>query len=152
MDDTIDRVRRIASELRPSILDDLGLLAAIEWQVGEFQKRTGIRCSVRSGIDGVELGADISAALFRVVQEALTNVVRHAAASSVKIELSTDGRDFHLSFADDGKGTTAEQLSDMGSLGIVGMKERISRVGGEFKIQSQPGQGTRIDISLPIKP
>jgi len=151
VDETIDRVRRIASELRPSILDDLGLLPAIEWQVGEFQKRTGIRCTVQSDIESVEFGADASAALFRVVQEALTNVVRHAAASCVKIDLTSDGHDLRLSLTDDGKGTTAEQLNDMTSLGIVGMKERVSRVGGEFKIRSQLGQGTRIEISLPIK-
>ena len=151
VDATIDRVRKIASELRPSMLDDLGLLPAIEWHVEEFQKRTGIRCKVQSGVDGVELGPEASGALFRVVQEALTNVVRHAAASCVQIDLTSDGRDLRMSLKDDGKGAAEEQLNDMRSLGIVGMRERISRVGGKFKIQSQRGQGTRIEIRVPIQ-
>lgn len=149
VDETIERVRRIASELRPSILDDLGLLPAIEWQVEEFQKRTGIRCKLQSNAEKVVFSPEASAALFRVVQEALTNVVRHAAASSAQVDLTSDGRDLRMSITDDGKGITEERINDLRSLGIVGMKERISRVGGEFRIRSQRGQGTRIEISLP---
>ena len=149
VDETIERVRRIASELRPSILDDLGLLPAIEWQVEDFQKRTGIRCKLQSNAEKVEFSPEASAALFRVVQEALTNIVRHAAASSAQVDLMSDGRDLRMSITDDGKGITEERINDLRSLGIVGMKERISRVGGEFRIRSQRGQGTRIEISLP---
>ncbi len=149
VDETIERVRRIASELRPSILDDLGLLPAIEWQVEEFQKRTGIRCKLQSNAEKVEFSPEASAALFRVAQEALTNIVRHAAASSAQVDLMSDGRDLRMSITDDGKGITEERINDLRSLGIVGMKERISRVGGEFRIRSQRGQGTRIEISLP---
>jgi signal transduction histidine kinase len=149
VDETIERVRRIASELRPSILDDLGLLPAIEWQLEEFQKRTGIRCKLDANVEKVGFSAEASAVLFRVVQEALTNIVRHAAASSARVDLRSDGRNLRMSITDDGKGITEQQINDLRSLGIVGMKERISRVGGEFRIRSQRGKGTRIEISLP---
>jgi signal transduction histidine kinase len=149
VDDTIARVRQIASELRPSILDDLGLIPAIEWQLSEFQKRTGIRCQFRPNVTEADLGSEKSAAIFRVVQEALTNVMRHAKASTVRVSLNTEANALRIFVEDDGKGITEEEMKDMKSLGIVGMKERISRLGGEFKIQSGRGKGTRLDIILP---
>jgi signal transduction histidine kinase len=149
VDATIERVRQISSELRPSILDDLGLSAAIEWQGAEFQKRTGIRIRVQSDADHVILPKDCQAATFRVVQEALTNVIRHAEARTVQVTLKSVKNELKISVADDGKGMTQERLRDTKSLGIVGMKERIARLGGEFGIFSEPGKGTRLDIIIP---
>jgi PAS domain S-box-containing protein len=149
VDDTIERVRRISSELRPAILDDLGLIPAIEWQISQFRKRTGIRTQIVSNADGLQLPVDASAAVFRVVQEALTNVMRHANATRVGINLDRIDDALRISIADNGKGIRHSQETGLKSLGIVGMKERISRLGGNFNIVSEPGQGTRLDIVIP---
>jgi len=155
VDETINLVRKIASELRPSILDDLGLIPAIEWQLSEIQKRTGIRCTLRGTVEKQDLDPEKSAAVFRVVQEALTNVVRHAKAPAVQITLRAEHEDererLYISIVDNGKGITEAELSDAKSLGIVGMKERIARFGGELTITSRRGKGTRLDINLPIE-
>ena len=151
VDDTIDRVRRISSELRPAILDDLGLIPAIEWQLSEFQKRTKIRTEMVSNADGVELPNDASAAIFRVVQEALTNVMRHADASKVSIQLNLNFDALRISIEDNGKGMMLKEKTNVGSMGIVGMKERIVRLRGDFNIYSEPGQGTRLEILIPVQ-
>jgi len=151
VDDTIDRVRRISSELRPAILDDLGLIPAIEWQVSQFRKRTAIRTEFVSNADGLLLSPEASAAVFRVVQEALTNVMRHAKASRVRISMQLVSQTFRISIADNGQGMAPNAQAELKSLGIVGMKERISRLGGEFNIFSEPGKGTRLDITIPAQ-
>jgi len=151
VDETIERVRRIAAELRPAILDDLGLIPAIEWQVTEFRKRTGIRTELLSQTADLSLPQEASVAVFRVVQEALTNVIRHARASRVRIRLVATPRRFRIAIEDNGNGMMRGQERGLQSLGIVGMKERISRLGGEFNILSEPGKGTRLDIVIPIK-
>jgi len=149
VDDTIRRVRRISSDLRPSILDDLGLGPAIEWQASEIQKRTGIRTEVISDGDCARLPMEAAAATFRVVQEALTNVVRHARATRVRVRLKSQEHTLAISIEDNGKGITEAQITDVKSLGIVGMKERIARIGGEFNIFSEPDRGTRLDMIIP---
>jgi PAS domain S-box-containing protein len=150
VDNTIACVRRISSALRPSILDDLGLIPAIEWQITEFRKRTGIRTILNSKADGLGLPSEAAAGVFRVVQEALTNIIRHAKASRVQVAVSTKKNLLKISIEDNGVGMA---LADVGlkSLGIVGMKERINRLGGQFNIVSEPGQGTRLDIIIPTK-
>jgi signal transduction histidine kinase len=150
VDNTIDRMRKIVSELRPSILDDLGLIPAIEWQVKEFQKRTGIRTRLRSNVEDADLTPDRSAAVFRVVQEALTNVMRHAKAKSVQVELRKEKGLLKISVSDDGQGIPDSAIQDPKSLGIVGMRERIYRIGGKFKIYSTRGSGTRVEIVMGI--
>ena len=150
VDKTIDRVRRIASALRPSILDDLGLAAAIEWQLSEYQERAGIRCHFESNTEKLDVKPEISAAIFRVVQEAMTNVVRHAKASNVHVGMTSNGGILTMAIRDNGKGITAQQMSDLRSLGIAGMKERITRIGGQFNIKSRPGKGTRVEIEVPL--
>ncbi len=149
VDDTIERVRKIASELRPPILDDLGLIPAIEWQVSQFRKRTRIRTELLSNVDGLSLPTEASVAVFRVVQEALTNVMRHAKASKLRISLDLLGHTFRIRIQDNGRGITPTEKDDLKSLGIVGMRERISRLSGELKIFSEPGKGTRLDIVIP---
>jgi signal transduction histidine kinase len=150
VDNTIDRMRKIVSELRPAILDDLGLIAAIEWQVREFQKRTGIPTRLRSNVTEADVTPDRSAAVFRVVQEALTNVIRHAKAHSVQVELKKENSLLTISVSDDGHGIKDEMVQEMKSLGIVGMRERVGRIGGEFRIHSTSGKGTRVEITLGI--
>ena len=149
VDETIDCVRRIASELRPAILDDLGLVAAIEWQVAQFRKRTNIRTKIVSNTDGLSLPSDASATVFRVVQEALTNIIRHAKATTVRVTLSSKPHALEISIVDNGIGFSRNPQRDLKSLGIVGMKERVSRLGGQFHILSGPGKGTRLDIVIP---
>jgi PAS domain S-box-containing protein len=149
VDDTIRRVRRIASELRPSILDDLGLMPAIEWQLSEFKNRSGIRCVLRSNVDSERFDPESSAAIFRVIQEALTNIMRHAAASMVHVGFRRTDKLLRLTITDNGRGITEDEINNPKSLGVVGMKERVARIGGDFKIQSRRQGGTRIEILLP---
>jgi signal transduction histidine kinase len=149
VDNTIDCVRRISSQLRPPILDDLGLIPAIDWHVKNFRKRTGIRTSIVSNVEDLDITMEASAVVFRVVQEALTNVVRHAKASRVRVALNLTGGLLRIVIEDNGCGMIANQESESKSLGIIGMKERITRLGGDFNIYSEPGKGTRLDVVIP---
>jgi PAS domain S-box-containing protein len=149
VDVTIQAVRAIVTELRPSILDEIGLPEAIEWQLSQFQGKTGIRCIFESHLGPLNLSREVAAALFRVVQEALTNVVRHAKATVVRVEVKPAGGLLLISITDNGKGITPQEMNDRRAFGIVGMKERVHRVGGQFNIDSSPGRGTRIEISTP---
>ena len=150
VDQTIEHVRRIVSELRPSLLDEMGLPAALDWHVTQFQERTGIRSTFESGIDDLKLTPDTAAALFRVVQEALTNVVRHARARQVRVSLKSGAGVLRIAITDDGRGLDRHQINDRKSFGIVGMRERVHRIGGEFNIFSGPGRGTRLEIAAPL--
>jgi signal transduction histidine kinase len=151
VDQTIEHVRRIVAELRPSILDELGLPAAIEWQVSEFQQRTGICGVFESNNLQLSLAKETAAALFRVVQEALTNVVRHANARRVRVAMRARNGMLRIAVTDDGKGFARQQMNSRTSFGIVGMRERLHRIGGEFNIYSGPGRGTRLEITAPLK-
>jgi signal transduction histidine kinase len=151
IDQAIDSVRKIAYELRPAILDDLGLGPAIEWQLREFQAKTGIRTELRSNIEKLDFAGGRAAVVFRVVQEALTNVMRHAGATRVKLSMNLEKSRLHVSISDNGKGMSADGIAGTHSMGIVGMKERIASTGGEFTIQSQTGKGTGIDMYVPIE-
>lgn len=147
--DTIRCVRRISSELRPSILDDLGLGAAIEWLAHDFEGRTGIRCSVEVPED-LSLPVDLATPLFRVCQEAVTNVTRHASASHVSIQLTCTGSEISLTINDDGRGITDEEIKRHGSLGLLGMKERVSILGGTLDVRGRAGEGTTVAIRIPL--
>ena len=127
IDATVHAVRRISSQLRPRLLDDLGLSAAIEWQAREFEQRSGIDCDVRSEPDDIVLDPASSTALFRIFQETLTNVARHAGASRVDALIRINAGEVELVVVDDGAGITPEQASNPRSLGIVGMRERAYR-------------------------
>jgi len=149
VDETIRSVRRISTELRPAILDDLGLVAAVEWAAEEFQARTGIQCQT----DLPEMNPDIDAArataLFRILQETLTNIARHAGATQVTIGLSQQSGHLSLEVGDNGGGIGEEQLRASSSLGILGMRERTRLLGGEFFI-GNPGSGTAVRVSIPL--
>ena len=150
VDETIDRVRRISSELRPPLLDNLGLIPAIDWHLSELRKHARIRARMTSNVEDLDLPMEVSVAVFRVAQEALTNVVRHAKASRVEVHIRFEQNELHVSVIDNGVGIGKNNKSDLRSLGIVGMKERISRIGGAFSISSEPGKGTRLDLKVPV--
>jgi signal transduction histidine kinase len=152
MDSTIQTVRRIATELRPGILDHLGLVAALEWQANEFQTRTGIRCEVHTSLEDPWLDQDIATAFFRIFQETLTNVIRHAGATQVSVHLKQDAGRIIMDVKDNGRGIAPEELRKPKSMGLLGMKERAALLGGEFTIGSgRGGQGTKVIVSIPIK-
>lgn len=150
VDATIQSVRRIATDLRPVVLDQLGLIPAIEWQAQEFQSRTGIRCTLNIYLRSVALSLTGSTAMFRIFQEILTNVARHAQASTVTINLQEQAGSLVLEVRDDGRGVTAEELSDPKSLGLVGMRERALLLGGETAIMGTPGSGTTVRVRIPF--
>ena len=154
-DEIINQTRRISADLRPGLLDDLGLAAALSWQAQEFQKRTGIECTVRVKADGIDaLPRDVSTTIFRALQEALTNVARHAGAKNVAIRLGQVDGWLNLVVRDDGKGIRPEHLSDPRSLGVVGMRERARRLGGNvaFDANTPDGGGTKVSFRLPSNP
>ena len=151
IDSTIQTVRRIAAELRPAVLDDLGLAAAIEWQAQDFQNRTGIRCEVRKTLNDIQLDCDLSTAFFRIFQETLTNVARHAKATDAEISLEEKQNSLILDIKDNGRGITEEEVHGLNSLGILGMRERALLLGGELRISGAPGKGTTVTVRIPLK-
>jgi PAS domain S-box-containing protein len=150
VDSTIGLVRRLSTELRPATLDTFGLSAALEFQVEEFQRRTGIQCSVEMTQGRLDLSPEQRIAVFRICQEALTNVVRHAGASRVHLTLEEAGGHTVFTVKDDGKGFPIESLDHKGALGILGMRERAIMLGGVLEIQSAPGAGTEITLRIPL--
>jgi signal transduction histidine kinase len=149
-DMSVSTLRRIASELRPSVLDDLGLAPAIEWQAQQFQARTGIICECERSPANIELTAEQSTAVFRIFQETLTNVLRHARATRVDIKIEIDHGFFVLSVKDNGIGTSQSEKSEQQSLGLLGMRERAHLIGGEVSISSAQGQGTLVTLRVPL--
>jgi len=141
---------RIVTSLRPSILDDLGLLAAIEWQADEFAKRYGIVCSVTSNIEYLGLSKQRSIAVFRIFQEALTNIAKHAHARRTEVMLMRQDEKFFLQVADDGVGLPDGKAERENSHGVKGMKERAGFLEGELHIESGPGEGVRIEMWIPL--
>ncbi|MGE5414641.1 MAG: PAS domain-containing protein [Syntrophomonadaceae bacterium] len=150
VDTTIDAVQRIATELRPAVLDELGLEAATEWYVREFEKRTGLVCRFDSALDGALLDRDRSTAVFRILQEALTNVARHSAARRAEVRLVGEGDRLVLEVRDDGRGIAPERIGDLRSLGIAGMRERARAAGGEIEFRPGLAGGTVVRLDLPL--
>lgn len=150
VDSTIDQVRRISAKLRPGILDELGLTAAMEWQAEDLQKRTGVVCTVRSDLGDAHMGRDVSTALFRIFQECLTNVARHAGASWVRAVLRRSGPRLVLEVHDNGRGISATEAASPASLGLLGMKERSRLIGADFEIGARAGGGTTVRVTVPL--
>jgi len=148
---TLQTVQRISTELRPGLLDDLGLVAAIEWQTEEFQKRTGMHCTLAVDPEDIAVAERRSTGLFRIFQETLTNVARHAQATRVQVSLKEKQGVLKLRVRDNGKGITKEQISDPKSFGIIGIKERAHLWGGEVTIKGKPEKGTAVVVKMPIK-
>ena len=149
VDQTIQSVRRIATELRPGILDDLGLVAAVEWAAEEFQARTGTRCRLDLPGDDIEMDQESATAMFRIFQETLTNVARHSNANEVGVRLAKESDDLTLEVHDNGRGIRQEQLTGGRSLGILGMRERAALLGGDLAIIGAPEKGTTVRVRIP---
>ena len=150
IDETIQTVRRISTELRPGILDDLGLVAALEWQAHEFQHRTGIQCRVTSDLQEAILDEDLNTAFFRIFQETLTNIIRHANASRVDVHLQRESGNLVLQVRDNGRGISEAEISNTQSIGLLGMRERAALLGGEVTFQGIPDKGTIVRVAIPL--
>jgi signal transduction histidine kinase len=150
IDETIKTVQKISAELRPGILDDLGLMAAIEWQAQEFQKRTGIICEFHGTPECDNLDRSRSTALFRIFQETLTNVYRHAEATRAWLTLTESDNELIATVTDNGKGITKKQTTNPKSLGFIGMRERVRFFGGEVTINRIPDGGTTVQVIIPL--
>jgi signal transduction histidine kinase len=148
LDHTVTSVQRISAELRPSMLDDLGLVAAIEAEARLFEERTGIECEL-SLMNDPSLGERDATATYRIVQEALTNVARHSNASRVEIRLRERAEELLLEIRDDGRGLTEEQAGDRTSFGLIGMRERADLLGGTLVFEGVPGRGTIVSVRIP---
>lgn len=152
VDETIRAVRRIATDMRPGVLDDFGLEAAAEWQLEEFAQRSGLQCALTAQVDEARLEPALCTAAFRILQEALTNVARHAHATEVEVTLLTDADAFTLAVADNGQGISAAEQHLSLSLGLLGMRERALQFGGQVSIASVAGQGTTVTLTVPWQP
>lgn len=152
LDSTIKAVRRICTELRPSILDDFGFMEAMHWQANEFQTRTRIECCVDSIPETVHVDKERSIVLFRIFQEALTNVLKHARAKKVTARVIQNDDAITLEIIDNGRGISKEQLSKPQSFGIIGMRERVYPWGGEVKITGNKNAGTSVKVVMPLSP
>jgi PAS domain S-box-containing protein len=150
IDQTSNAVRRIATSLRPSVLDQIGLAAALEWQGQEFRTRTGIEVVVEQACNGVPIPDDLGSSAFRIVQESLTNVARHAKATHVTIRLAQTSTLMTLEVSDNGVGCMSGCLDGTKSLGLVGMRERALACGGELSITGRPGRGTTVLMRVPV--
>jgi signal transduction histidine kinase len=144
---SVQVIRNMALLLRPSMLDDFGLLPALEWQAREVSKRTGLRVQVSADEAAGELPDELRTCIYRVVQEALHNCARHAQARTVKITVDQEPTRIVLTVEDDGHGFDARRVR---GLGLVGMEERVNHLGGAFAVKSAPGSGTRVEVELPL--
>ena len=150
IDDTVKSVRRISSELRPGILDDLGLMPALEWQSQEFEKHSGIKSIFSSRVTNFSPEWDVSTHVFRVYQEALTNVARHAQATRVETFVQEEGEQVIITIKDNGVGIDMVKASVKNSLGLIGMRERALLFHGQLSIEGEPNQGTTVTIRIPL--
>lgn len=149
IDNAIDEVRGLATRLRPGVLDDLGLVDALEWFAMDFEKRTGIQC-VFSHRDVPDVNDTVATAAYRIAQETFTNAARHSSATRVDVSLTTEDGLLSLYVADNGRGFDTKNLSDSRGLGVAGMRERAALIGGALEIHSRPGEGTRVVLHVPI--
>jgi signal transduction histidine kinase len=144
---SVNVVRNMALLLRPSMLDDLGLVPALQWQAREISKRTGVAVTVDAESVADDLPEEVKTCIYRVVQEALHNCARHASARSVRIQVVQETERIHLSVADDGQGFDSTRTR---GLGLLGMEERVTHLGGRFHLQSEVGHGVRLRIEIPL--
>lgn len=148
---TINSARRLAHQLRPVVLDTLGLIPAIEWQVKTVNENGSVKCTFTQNVDGVKLRDNFSVALFRIVQESLTNILRHSGAKKASVKLAVAGNKLTLTVQDNGKGIEKEELTDPGKFGIFGMKERVNTWNGKFELTTKRGKGTQLHFTFPLK-
>ena len=151
LDGTVAATRRIAADLRPLMLDDLGLVPAAEWLVQSFIERTGIHCQLAIGAPDLQLGDPHASAVFRILQESLTNAGRHAQASLVEVTLDRSNGAVSLTVRDNGRGFSTEEPRKPHSYGLMGLRERAYLLGGEVRIESEPGRGTIVEVRIPVE-
>jgi signal transduction histidine kinase len=149
IDDTIQIIRRIATELRPGVLDSAGLVAALEWQAQVFEKQAGIQCLVRSSVGETLWDQDLNTAFFRIFQETLTNILRHANATKVEVRFVELDEILILIVKDNGRGISEEEINNTTSIGLLGMRERAALLGGEVRMRGEPGRGTTVTVRIP---
>jgi PAS domain S-box-containing protein len=151
LDDAIGSVRKIIADLRPSILDHLGLLAAIDWKLDEFREQNGIQCVLNAPENTIVMDESRDIAVFRIMQEALTNIALHSRATNVTLDVETDANSLMMKMTDNGCGIAKAQMHKPGKYGILGMHERARHFGGTVTISSNPGKGTTLVLSMPLK-
>lgn len=152
IDQTIQAVRRIATELRPGLLDTAGLQAALEWQAHKFQEQTGIRCRVKTTLQETLRDQELNTAFFRIFQETLTNIIRHANASRVDVRFHESAGQLILEVKDNGRGISEAEIHNTKSIGLLGMRERAALLGGEVRWRGEPGKGTTVTVRIPRPP
>jgi signal transduction histidine kinase len=150
VDDTIWRVRRLSGQLRPPVLDKLGLVAAIEWEAKEFERRAGIRTRVQSNREHVALDPGRATAVFRMLQESLMNVATHAKATRINVTVREAGGALAVAVSDNGRGIPSEQVDGADSLGLLGMRERAALLGGSIEVHANRPRGTVVVMSIPL--
>jgi signal transduction histidine kinase len=151
LDRGVQSLRKIVRDLQPEVLETMGLLAGLDWQVLEFGKRTGIQTSLVLASAEPVLESSYLLVIFRVVQEALTNIARHADASSANVELKEEPSSLRLTITDNGKGIGEDAKAKPGSFGLIGMRERVIAAGGTFSVHGKPGKGTVVEVVLPAQ-
>ena len=153
LDQTVSSTRRISSDLRPLMLDDLGLAEAANWLVGDFASRSGVQCEVRMPGDGLLEGLDkpVATAIYRALQESLTNIARHAGARKAWVSVGADNGEIFFEVEDDGRGIEPADLAKARSLGLKGMRERVTYLGGSIEVARAPRGGTRVRVRLPAQ-
>ena len=149
---TVETVRRVTTRLRPPVLDDLGLVEAMRWQVAEFEKNTGIAMTATFAVDSPMIDPQMSTHLFRILQEALTNIARHAEATQVEVTLNQSGTELQLEIEDNGHGTKVGADRTAGSHGLIGIRERVLMLGGKMEIISAPEAGFILNVRIPVQP
>jgi signal transduction histidine kinase len=154
LDRTVGSVRRIAADLRPLMLDDLGLADAAGWLVEDFARRSGVACKLEKALEDRMDGVDrsVSTAVYRALQESLTNIARHAGARHAWILLAVEGATVRLEVEDDGRGIPADALASGRSLGLKGMRERVLYLGGTVEVTGAARGGTRVHVRVPLRP
>jgi PAS domain S-box-containing protein len=151
VDTTLNALKRIMTDLRPSMLDNLGLVAAIEWQAEDFQEHTGIECELSVEPEDVYIDPGISTTVFRIFQETLTNVARHAHATKVTVDLEKRGKEIRLIVQDNGIGISQEKIADSKSYGLIGIRERVTYRGGDVWLTGRQGRGTTVSVTIPLE-
>lgn len=152
LEQTVSSTRRIAADLRPLMLDDLGLADAANWLAQDFSQRSGIRCDIQIAGDGAFAGLEgnIATAVYRALQESLTNIARHAGAKNAWVVLGSENGILHLEVEDDGRGISDADLAKARSLGLKGMRERLDYLGGSLEVARVPRGGTRLSAQVPV--
>ena len=150
LDNTVAATRRIASDLRPMMLDDLGLAPATEWLVHDFERRTGIVCELAIALPEIDIPGETATSVFRILQESLTNITKHAHATHAEITLDTEDGSLVLTIIDNGRGFDASGPRAPQSYGLIGMRERVTLLGGRIRVQSAPGDGTIVEARIPL--